>query len=133
MQATDILDEPARSGQTLPSPIFPVYRETEWLQQKCWRRLTGDEPELGHQARRTLAILGLYPSGPLELDSAFAVLEENHRAVLGEIIAELSRTDLAALYELVRLLALSTRDDEVFEYVKQLDKMIIGAVSVGSA
>lgn len=114
MQAKDILDEPARSGQTLPSPIFPVYREIEWLQQKCWRRENGDEAERGHQARRALVELALYPTGLLELDSAFAVMEANQRAALVEIVAELGRTDLAALYDLARLLALAPRDDEVF-------------------
>ena len=48
-------------------------------------------------------------------------MEENCRAALGQIVNDLGRTDLAAVYGLARLLALAPRDDEIFEYIRALD------------
>lgn len=98
-----------------------IWITTKGQKEECWCQPGRDEAERGRQARRALAELGLYPDGPLELDSAFGVIETNCRAALVAIVTtQLGRTDLLALWGLVRLLALTPRDDEIFEYVNKL-------------
>lgn len=98
-----------------------------------WRHPSGDEAERGAEVRRALADLWLYPTRDLGLDPGFAMLEVNQRAALAEMVAALDRTDLAALYHLVRLLVLAERDEGVFEYVRVLDAAARAPVVEGVA
>lgn len=81
-----------------------------------------DEVSRANKARLALAAAAVYPSRSLDDDEGFAVREQGQRATLPGFLCRLSRTDLAAVYELVNLLALNPRDDEaVFAAVARQD------------
>ena len=66
--------------------------------------------------RRRIGEEGLYPTGDINDDPGLAVAEANPRAALHQVVEELYRTDLRAVFDVVRLLVLIPRDDEVFEW-----------------
>lgn len=95
----------------LDAPAVP----NAWYHDRVWRE-TGllDGPEVAQRVRLALADLDLYPAGPLEADPAFATQEANHRAALHDLVNELDRTDLAALFQAARLLLLFPKQTAVF-------------------
>lgn len=136
MQAVFIVIDSASIGQKQPPEQQPETPETQLAVPEPksggdWRQPAGDEAERGAKVRRALAELVLYPTRDLGLDSGFAVLEANQRAALEEMVAELDRTDVAALYHLVRLLVLAARDPAIFEYVRVLDVAALVPVAEG--
>lgn len=93
-----------------------------WVEDGDWRRVAPWEDQTGHEARRALADLYLYPSESLE-DDTHALQAERYRAALHTIVDQLDRTDVAGLFKLARLLALDPRSDEdVFGYIDSLTR-----------
>lgn len=84
-------------------------------------RQAGDDAGLADEVRLALVDMMLYPTVSLEDDEGFEVLEGVHRERLVDLIAQLSRTDLTAIYHVVRLLALFPRDEAVFAAVAKQD------------
>lgn len=93
-----------------------------WYHERRWQETSPDEADAAHQLRLALADLCLYPAAPLETDPAFAVQEANHRAALYDLIGELDRTDLAALFRVARLLVLFLRREAVFACIRAYDE-----------
>ena len=80
-----------------------------WYAEQLWRvPFPADQARAAH-LRCALAELKLYPQRDLALNPNLEVMEANHRAALPEIMAELDRSDLAALLHVARLLALAPR------------------------
>ncbi|GIK38072.1 MAG: hypothetical protein BroJett011_19050 [Chloroflexota bacterium] len=86
-----------------------------WYQRQLWREPFPADRTRAAQVRRTLASLCLYPRRDLAQNSNLGVMEANHRAALPEIMAELDRSDLAALLYVARLLATVPREADWFE------------------
>jgi hypothetical protein len=86
-----------------------------WYQRQLWREPFPADRARAVQVRRALAGLGLYPRRDLAQNPNLAVMEANHRAALPEIVAELNRSDLAALLYVARLLAIVPREADWFE------------------
>lgn len=84
-------------------------------------RQAGDDAGLADEVRLALVDMMLYPAAALDDDGGFEVMEGVHREKLVDLIAQLSRTDLAAVYQVVRLLALFPRDEAVFAAVAEQD------------
>lgn len=83
----------------------------------------GDDADRADEVRKMIAQLALYPAAALENDAGLAVMETKLRATMPALIGRLSRTDLAAVYNIVKLLVLFPRpDDGVFSLICQLDK-----------
>lgn len=122
---------------TVSAFTFKVVPETlaqpnKWYRDQIWRQPGSDTAERAGHIRRALADLVLYPAVPMEVDSGLAVLEANQRAALHDIVDELDRVDLAALFQLARLLVLFPRQDEIFAYVQRLDEVVLGEISAGN-
>lgn len=86
-----------------------------WYQRQLWREPFPADRTLAVQVRRALTDLCLYPRRDLAQNSNLGVMEANHRAALPEIIAELDRSDLAALLYVARLLATVPGEAERFK------------------
>ena len=83
----------------------------------------GDNKERAAEVREAIARLELYPTAALENDVGLERIETNLRATLPSLIGQLSRTDLAAVDNIVKLLVLFPRpDDGVFSLICRLDK-----------
>jgi hypothetical protein len=97
---------------------------TEWYDQQTWRRLFSGEQVEADRARKALVNLELYPTGDLA-ESTFDVEEVNHRAALHQIVDELDRADLRAVFNLARLLVLTPRVPTLFDYVARRTERIL--------
>ncbi len=84
-------------------------------------RQAGDDEDLANEIRLAMVEVMVYPTVALEDDEGFEVLEGVQRERLVDFIGELTRTDLAAVYNVVRLLVAFPRDDEVFAAVAEQD------------
>jgi hypothetical protein len=93
-----------------------------WYQCQLWRAPFPPDRGLATQVRRALANLHLYPRRDLAQNANLGVMEANHRAALPEIIAELDRSDLAALLYVARLLATVPREPDWFKRARRICK-----------
>ena len=110
---------PPKMDGTTPEP------NQAWLQQQAWRDKYPWDNEPAARARLALADLGLYPSRDLVTDEGLATYEANLRAALPQIIDELDRTDLSAVYDLARLLAIVPRNPLVFTYIEERNQTVL--------
>ena len=70
----------------------------------------------------------LYPTREIRADDpGHDVSEARQRQALHEIVEELDRTDLRAVYEVARYLVILPRDPAIFEYIKELDRRVLVA------
>ena len=89
----------------------------KWYYKEMWRTVyPWDEPK-AIRVRHRIGEEGLYPIRDINDDPDLAASEANHRAALHQIVEELDRTDLRAVFDVARLLVLIPRDDEVFEWI----------------
>lgn len=83
-----------------------------------------------HDARLSLASAALFPTSNINGRDDLATYEENMRRELPALVGELDRTDLAAVHQLVKLLAMTPRDDDqLFAYIAQRDAHVVRAVT----
>ena len=82
-----------------------------------WRKVFSHDGEDAANARYALANLGFYPTADLGEDPDYTIAETNYRAALHQVIEALDRTDLVAVFQLARPLALVPRDPAIFTYI----------------
>ncbi len=86
----------------------------EWYYDQLWRFPFPPDQAWAHRVRQTLAELDIYPRRDLVQNPNLEIMEANYRAALPDIIAELDRSDLAAVLYVARLLATVKREPGVF-------------------
>ena len=86
-----------------------------WYREQLWRYPFPHDWPRAEQVRQALIELCLYPSYDLATNDNLAGMEANYRAALPDMIAELDRTDLAAVTDMVRLLAVVPRLPSFFK------------------
>ena len=86
-----------------------------WYREQLWRYPFPHDQRRARQIRKVLIKMQLYPSYDLATNDNLTGMEENYRAALPEMIAELDRTDLSVVTDVVRLLALVPRQPQIFK------------------
>jgi len=82
-----------------------------------WRQVFPHDGKDAANVRRALANLGFYPTADLGEDPDYTMAETNYRAALHQVIEALDRTDLVAVFQLARPLALVPREPAIFTYI----------------
>jgi hypothetical protein len=77
-----------------------------------WRHVFEGDAETARRLRRQLYRMGLYPTRRLGRGTQTA--DVNHRGAMQAIMAELDATDMAALFDVARLLAVVKREGALF-------------------
>ncbi len=88
--------------QDLPEP-------GRWAREALWRFLFPNDEQQATALRRVLYEMLIYPRYDLATNENLAGQEANYRAALPAMVAELDRTELVAVVEVMRLLALVPR------------------------
>ena len=89
----------------MTKPALP----NRWATEQWWHRPMPNDQAHAKVLRQTLKALRLHPRYDLARMEHLAVWEANCRAALPEMIAALDRTDLVAITEIARLLAVVPR------------------------
>jgi len=97
-------------NQTDSTSIQP----TRWFRDRLWREPFLRDRERATEVREALVKVKIYPRYDLASNDNLAVMEANYRAALPDMIAALDRTDLAAVTDVVRLLAITPRSQHLF-------------------
>jgi len=82
-----------------------------------WRQVFPHDGEDAANVRWALADLSFYPTTDIGEDPGYAVAEVNYRTALHQMVEELDRTDLRAVFQLARVLAVVPRDPAIFTYI----------------
>jgi hypothetical protein len=103
------------SAQDPDAILFEVAEGPEWS------KVFPHDREDAANVRQALADLGFYPTADLGEDPDYAMAQTNYRAALHQVVEELDRTDLQAVFQLARPLMLVPRDPAIFDYVAERD------------
>jgi len=101
-----------------------VIKPSKWASEQMWRKaFSCDTANKVDRARASLAGLYFYPSGTISNNPDFDGEEANHRYALHQIIDELNRNDLRAVFELCRLMVLFPEGaEEIAQIQEKRDK-----------
>jgi hypothetical protein len=84
-----------------------------------------------HNLRRAFVGVGIYPISEIDPDDeGLEQKEATERTMLTDILAELDRIDLTAVYRVARLLAIVPRDDDLFKYGADVSAMNLASAGV---
>jgi len=105
-----ILSNQIEQSRTLMDKKESPAQATEWAKNQEWRKTYSWDFDQALALRLALVKLGLGLDWRME-GQEFEVMEANQRQAIVDMVPELSREDLAAVYNLVRLLVVIPDDD----------------------
>jgi hypothetical protein len=99
---------------TKKNNAVPPAQPNRWHTEQWWRHPFPGDPARARALRHLLHRARFYPASDLAERPHLDGWEANSRATLPDMLAELDRTDVIAVADMVRLLALVPREPHFF-------------------